>query len=103
MLGCMEDKRWILVEHGDWSEGVRAPNPSEPGVYMPLTKKDLPAYKPGKVLLGNVHLSLDLELVHYPGSPTPRTSPIQDHGGPLCMQPETTLHLAARMQSPRSR
>ena len=67
----LEDGRWILIGHGDWSEGVRVPNPYEPGVYMPLTRKDLAAYKPGKVLLGHVHLPVDLEPVHYPGSPYP--------------------------------
>ncbi len=70
---------------------------------LPLTGKDLPAYKPGKVFLGRVHLPLNRELVYYPGSPTPRTSPIQDRVGPFCLQPETTLHLAARIQSLRSR
>jgi len=69
---------------------------------MPLTGKDLLAYKPGKVLLGRVHLPLDRELVHYPGSPAPRPSPIQDRRNPFCLEPEPTLHLAARMQSPRS-
>ena len=79
LSGSLEDGRWVMIGHGDWDEGVRAPNPYEPGVYMPLTRKDLAAYKPGKVLLGHTHLSLDLELVHCPGSPYPaditRTGP----------------------------
>lgn len=67
----LKDRRWVLIGHGDWSEGVRAPNPYEPGVYMPLTRMDIDVYKPEKVLLGHVHLPLDLGAVHYPGSPYP--------------------------------
>ena len=71
LSGSLEDGRWGPIGHGDWDEGVSAPNPYESGAYMPLTRKDLAAYKPGKVLLGHAHLSLNLELVHYPGSPYP--------------------------------
>lgn len=67
----LTEKRWVLIGHGDWTEGVRAPNPYEPGVYMPLTRRDIEAYQPGKVLLGHVHLPLDREPVYYPGSPHP--------------------------------
>jgi hypothetical protein len=96
-----------VVGAGSWSgmatgEGIGAPKLYEADVYMPLTGKDLPAYKPGKVLFGCVHTPINRELVHYPGSPTPRTSPSRDRVGPFCMQPETTRHLAARMQSHRS-
>jgi hypothetical protein len=51
-------------------EGIGAPKLYEADVYMPLTGKDLPAYKPGKVLFGCVHMPINRELVHYPGSPT---------------------------------
>jgi DNA repair exonuclease SbcCD nuclease subunit len=60
---------WILVGHGDWVEGMREPNPFEPGVYMPLTRTDLEAGKPIRVILGHVHKPCDREPVHYPGSP----------------------------------
>jgi len=72
LSGSLEDGRWVMIGRGDWDEGVRAPNPYEPGVYMPLTRKDLAAYKPGKVLLGHAHLSLDLELGSLPRVPLPR-------------------------------
>jgi DNA repair protein SbcD/Mre11 len=60
---------WILVGHGDWMEGMREPNPLEPGVYMPFTRVDLEALKPVRVLLGHVHKPTDLGVLHYPGSP----------------------------------
>lgn len=102
LSGSLEDGRWGPIGHGDSDEGVSAPNPYETGAYMPLTRKDLAAYKPGKVLVGHAYLSLNLELVHYPGSPTPRTSPDQDRGGPFCLKPRPTLHLAGRMRGLRS-
>jgi len=63
--------RWILVGHGDWAEGLHTPNPYEPGVYMPLTRKDIEAYQPTKVFLGHVHVPSDHDRIHYPGSPHP--------------------------------
>ena len=64
-------QRWILVGHGDWSPGLKIPDPYEPGVYMPLTRSDLVLYKPELVFLGHIHLPFDGEKVHYPGSPCP--------------------------------
>jgi len=67
----LNGQRWILVSHGDWSQGVRTPDTYEPGVYMPLTRSDLVLYKPELVFLGHIHLPFDGEKVRYPGSPCP--------------------------------
>lgn len=67
----LEPERWILVGHGDWAQGRRAPDPYEPGVYMPLTRSDLEAFNPMKAFLGHLHLPYDSRRVHYPGSPCP--------------------------------
>ncbi len=61
--------KWILVGHGDWSDSWRMPNPTEPGVYMPLTRRDISAYRPARVFLGHIHRFLDQPPVHYVGSP----------------------------------
>lgn len=61
--------RWVLISHGDWSEGLRSINPYEPGVYMPLTRADLSSFQPATVFLGHIHTPLDRGTVHYPGSP----------------------------------
>jgi DNA repair protein SbcD/Mre11 len=60
---------WILVGHGDWMEGMREPNPHEPGVYMPFTRVDLEGLKPVRVILGHVHKPFDQGVLHFPGSP----------------------------------
>lgn len=65
----LPENDWVLVGHGDWSEGMREPNPSEPGVYMPLTRTDIETYRPAKVILGHIHKPLDKDKVHYVGSP----------------------------------
>lgn len=67
----LPEERWLLVGHGDWAPGVRVPNPYEPGVYMPLTRKDLQTYRPGQVFLGHIHRAYGDDQVHYPGSPCP--------------------------------
>lgn len=61
--------KWVLVSHGDWAEGLRVPNPSEPGVYMPLTRGDIQAYKPMRAFLGHIHAAMDAPPVCYIGSP----------------------------------
>ena len=61
--------KWILVGHGDWSDSWRMPNPTEPGVYIPLTRRDISAYRPARVFLGHIHRFLDQPPVHYVGSP----------------------------------
>lgn len=63
--------RWVLIGHGDWSEALHTPNPYEPGIYMPLTRRDIEAYKPALALLGHIHMPLQGGKVHYPGSPYP--------------------------------
>jgi len=59
----------IVIGHGDYIAGLKTPNPYEPGIYMPLTRKDMDFYKPEKVLLGHIHKKLNLGKVYYPGSP----------------------------------
>ncbi len=65
----LEPDGWILAAHGDWFGSSIEPNPSEPGTYMPLTKKDIIIYKPARVVLGHIHKPLDISNLHYCGSP----------------------------------
>jgi DNA repair exonuclease SbcCD nuclease subunit len=60
---------WILLAHGDWAERFHAPNPTDPSVYMPLTRLDVEHYKPVRVILGHIHKPADYQKVHYVGSP----------------------------------
>lgn len=60
---------WVLIAHGDWAQGLRQPNPTEPGVYMPLTRRDIELYRPARVFLGHIHKPMDAPPVHYVGSP----------------------------------
>jgi DNA repair exonuclease SbcCD nuclease subunit len=62
-------REWVLVGHGDWAGGLRTPNPAEPGVYMPLTRRDIELYRPARVFLGHIHAPMDDHRVHYVGSP----------------------------------
>jgi len=64
-----ENEKWCLVGHGDWYSGVSLRNPYEPGVYMPITSRDITLYKPDFVFLGHIHLPVDDGKVFYPGSP----------------------------------
>ncbi|MDK1119387.1 MAG: metallophosphoesterase [Anaerolineae bacterium] len=61
--------KWILVGHGDWLQGIRQPNPLEPGIYMPLTHKDITNFSPDFVFLGHIHSPQDFGNLYYPGSP----------------------------------
>lgn len=70
-ISKIEDENWILISHGDYMDGVREPNPYEPGIYMPLTRKDVEQFKPSKVILGHIHKSMDSPVVYYTGSPCP--------------------------------
>lgn len=63
------ERTWMMVGHGDWSEGLRQPNPYEPGIYMPLTNADIRRYQPRRVFLGHIHAPMDRDRVHYAGSP----------------------------------
>jgi exonuclease SbcD len=65
----LKERTWMLVGHGDWSEGLRQPNPYEPGVYMPITNADIRRYQPRRVFLGHIHTPMDRDRVHYAGSP----------------------------------
>jgi exonuclease SbcD len=64
-----EVEKWILVGHGDWVGGFRVKNSMEPGVYMPLTGKDILKYRPSYVFLGHIHEHMISDRVCYPGSP----------------------------------
>ena len=68
---ALQDQRWILISHGDWTGGLKTPNPYEAGVYMPLTRPDLKRYQPERAFLGHIHLPQDDGVVFYPGSPCP--------------------------------
>lgn len=63
--------RWALISHGDFESGLRAPDPNEPGVYMPLTRADLAAHNPALAILGHIHTPTDGPPVYYVGSPSP--------------------------------
>ncbi|GIT29520.1 MAG: hypothetical protein Ct9H300mP1_15660 [Planctomycetaceae bacterium] len=65
----LEKGRWILVGHGNYGGGLTTPDPREPGVYMPLSDRDITHSQPALVLLGHIHLPTDQPPVHYPGSP----------------------------------
>jgi DNA repair exonuclease SbcCD nuclease subunit len=60
---------WVLVAHGDWLGNQIGSNPDEPGTYMPLTKKDILIFKPARAVLGHIHKPLDIDTLHYCGSP----------------------------------
>ena len=60
---------WILIGHGDWSDGLFQANPYEAGVYMPLSRKDLARYEPAWVFMGHIHTPFHKDKVYYPGSP----------------------------------
>ncbi len=66
-----EDKRWILVSHGDYTQSVRQQNPAESGTYFPLTRGDLQRYNPAHAFLGHIHRPHSADSVIYPGSPCP--------------------------------
>jgi len=64
----LEKNKWVLISHGDWISGMSEPNPWEPGVYMPLTKRDIEQFKPAQVICGHIHKPMDSIEIHYPGS-----------------------------------
>jgi DNA repair exonuclease SbcCD nuclease subunit len=67
--GTLASGAWFLVAHGDNLESTRLRNNYESGLYMPLSGRDIQLYKPKKVFLGHIHVKMDSEIVHYPGSP----------------------------------
>jgi len=67
--GQLEKGRWILVGHGNYGSGLSTPHPHEPGVYMPLSRRDIDHSQPALVLLGHIHIPTDHPPVYYPGSP----------------------------------
>lgn len=69
--GQLRPGGWILSGHGEWIEGMREPNPLEPGVYMPIGRNDVDLFQPSAVMLGHIHKPTDTGRIHYPGSPCP--------------------------------
>ncbi|MBN1782356.1 metallophosphoesterase [bacterium] len=67
----LQPSGWILIGHGDWSDGLKTGNPLEPGIYMPLSRSDIDLYQPCCVILGHIHKPMDAGVLHYPGSPCP--------------------------------
>jgi len=63
------NKNWVVVGHGDFIDSVREINPYEPGIYMPLTRKDVEALKPNRIFLGHIHQPISGDTVVYAGSP----------------------------------
>jgi hypothetical protein len=61
-------RNWVLFGHGDWSDGLRTINPTEPGIFMPLTRMDIDQYLPARAFLGHIHAQSDGTVI-YPGSP----------------------------------
>ncbi len=68
-LDQLPSRNWVLIGHGDWSGVIKEANPYEPGVYMPLTNRDLDMFQPHRAILGHIHKPSDREPVHYVGSP----------------------------------
>jgi len=67
----LQEERWILVSHGDWTAGRNTIDPYEKGLYLPLTRTDLESYTPELVFLGHIHLAQQDQNLYYPGSPCP--------------------------------
>lgn len=62
-------KEWVLVGHGDYYDGLKEINPMEPGTYMPLSRENVTAMAPLRVLLGHIHKPTELNRAYYCGSP----------------------------------
>ncbi|GAG62924.1 unnamed protein product, partial [marine sediment metagenome] len=62
-------EQWVLIGHGDYLSGILAPNPYEPGIYMPLSRADVELFNPIKVILGHIHKKMDTGRIYYVGSP----------------------------------
>lgn len=69
LAGSFTPRGWVLVAHGDYISAIRGPHPLEPGVYMPLTARDLREYAPRRTFLGHIHKPYDGDTLHYMGSP----------------------------------
>jgi DNA repair exonuclease SbcCD nuclease subunit len=71
LVSQLAPNQWVLIGHGDWYEGLREPNPTEQGVYMPLTRPDIEKFQPMQVILGHIHkpTTIESKIVQYVGSP----------------------------------
>jgi DNA repair protein SbcD/Mre11 len=67
--GKLAIDKWVLIGHGDWTDGLRLTNPYEGGIYMPLSRRDMLEFNPAMVFLGHIHIPYDKGNVYYPGSP----------------------------------
>jgi DNA repair exonuclease SbcCD nuclease subunit len=65
----LKNSKWILVAHGDLSSNSALRTAYEIGTYMPLSSRDIEIFQPKLVLLGHIHMPVDLNYIHYPGSP----------------------------------
>ncbi len=65
----LQGRQWVLIGHGNYADAPREVNPEEPGIYMPVSRRDLGEYKPFRVFLGHIHKQLDGPPVWYAGSP----------------------------------
>ncbi|PKO11973.1 MAG: hypothetical protein CVU39_26635 [Chloroflexi bacterium HGW-Chloroflexi-10] len=65
----LKGESWILVGHGDLSSYSAAGTQYEPGMYMPLSKRDLNLFKPSLCLMGHIHKPIQEKNIYYPGSP----------------------------------
>lgn len=64
----------IIISHADYIDFNKELNPYEPGIYMPITKKDVQKYNPHKIILGHIHKPIELDKIIYLGSPYPINS-----------------------------
>ena len=67
--GEIKEKEWVLIGHGDYYEGVKEPNPLEPGTYMPLSRETIITFSPRAVFLGHIHKQVNWQNIYYVGSP----------------------------------
>ena len=65
----LKGSKWILVGHGDLSSNSSLKTDYEIGTYMPLSSKDIEIFQPRIVLLGHIHMPVEINNVYYPGSP----------------------------------
>ncbi|MDD4635565.1 MAG: metallophosphoesterase [Dehalococcoidales bacterium] len=68
-MEALEGSPWILIGHGDYYDGVKEVNPLEKGTYMPLSRENIDALRPQKVILGHIHKRMNRGNVFYCGSP----------------------------------
>jgi exonuclease SbcD len=68
-IEAIQGMPWVLIGHGDYYHGVKEVNPLEKGTYMPISRENINALRPQKVILGHIHKPMTFEGVCYCGSP----------------------------------